>query len=75
MNEVVNLRELHGFGVLAISVRGPAPLGNLLASSVTGQSCPFAVTFWARCERYGKGLAQEDQLTLVDIIVDSPCCR
>lgn len=69
----MSLRELDGFGVLAISVRLPTPPGAVLASSVTGQSCSFAAIFQVGCERYGKGPATINQLTLVDVIVDFFC--
>lgn len=73
MDEDVTLRGLDGFGVLAISVRAPAPPGTVLASSMTGQSCPFAVIVQVDCERYGKGPVRANQLTLVDVTVDFLC--
>lgn len=70
MDKDIALRELDGFGVLAISVRVPAPPGTVLASS-----CPFAVVSQVGCEGYGKGPAKTNQLTLVDVVVDFFCGR
>lgn len=74
MDRSIILREIRGFGVLAISVRAPVPLGTLLASSVTGQSCPFMVIVSAVCERDGKRLGQRNRL-LSTSWWTSPCCR